>query len=194
MGIIDLVVVVACWLELIQWFFTFTSYEMRSVGSMLKLLRLCRIANIIKLQWYFESGGWIQTSKAVSNAIRLFVLMFGAAGILLFFDDMAEEFVNPFKNVFGNANKISWFNSFYFACTTVMTVGYGDITPKTVRSRMVVTAVQMASYAIMAYNITILLEDFTQANLYRKHIVPVVDQSSIIDSRQDEASASVHGQ
>ncbi len=62
----------------------------------------------------------------------------------------------------GNRSSIHWNDLFYFSCTTLSTVGYGDIIPTSTRSRSVVIIEQMTGTFYVALLIARL------ANLYTR--------------------------
>lgn len=168
MGLIDGVVVLACFGEVVIDFVSSdesTAEDVRAIGNILFSFRLVRMAKLLKIQACTSYMGALNTemSKVV---LSMFTLIFASAAIFTssLFEDLREEFINPYENIFGNTDRVSWFNSFYFSSTTILAVGYGDIAPKTVTARMMCTAVQLVAYTLMAYNITRLLDAFTEAH------------------------------
>jgi len=169
MGLIDGIVVAACFGEVVFDFFSSDdpsiNEDIRAFGNILFSFRLVRMAKLLKIHACTPYMGVLNTemSKVV---LSMFTLIFASAAIFTssLFEDLREELINPYENIFGNTDRVSWFNSFYFSSTTILAVGYGDIAPKTVTARMMCTAVQLVAYSLMAYNITRLLDAFTEAH------------------------------
>ncbi len=54
----------------------------------------------------------------------------------------------------------SWVDSFYFTSTTLMTIGYGDIHPTMVITKLFTVFFAFAGIGLMLYSLTILGQDF----------------------------------
>lgn len=65
--------------------------------------------------------------------------------------------INPGNNwvksigISGEAFFSKYINSIYFACTTMLTIGYGDISPKNVEEKMVTIVIQIVGVIAFGY-------------------------------------------
>ena len=66
--------------------------------------------------------------------VTTLILAVSSSVVLSFLDDDEFDGLEDGDDMLAN-----WFHRFYFVCTTLSTVGYGDISPKSVRARVVVT-------------------------------------------------------
>jgi len=194
MGLVDLVVLVAIWGDIILQLIN-KQIGIKDIKQITRVMRLFRSCIILKLDLVIESIGFFsEMTKVIAS---MFTFIFLTTGLFLCFGDLRESFIDPYENVFGNTNVIGWFNAFYFSSTTVLTVGYGDIAPKTVLARMVCTAVQLLAYGLMAYNITRLLDSFTEAHrVQRENDLLDIVQSLKMNKFEGEdfnASGPKHG-
>jgi hypothetical protein len=62
----------------------------------------------------------------------------------------------------------SWLNSFYFCTTTLTTVGYGDLTPKTDAGKLFDIFYVLIGIGILAYFANIMLKNILVRRQYRR--------------------------
>ena len=66
--------------------------------------------------------------------------------------------------VYHSLEKWSWLNSFYFAATTITTVGYGDLTPTSQLSKTFTIGYLFIGIAIALYALTVIGQYYVEKN------------------------------
>lgn len=134
-GVVDLLSVLPTWISLVM------------VGSqyllVIRALRILRIFRILKLSRYVGEANllWstlVRTRRKILifvSTILTLVLIFGALMYLV------EGPANGFTSIP---------KSMYWAVVTMTTVGFGDITPKTVLGQLLTSLIMLIGYSIIA--------------------------------------------
>lgn len=135
MGIIDLVSILPSFVALI----IPEAYVLLDV----RILRLLRIFRILKMAGYVEEYQWLLISIADSRRkigvfLSIILALVVILGTMLY---VVEGPANGFTSVP---------TSIYWAISTVTTVGFGDITPKTDVGRFIASVMMMFGWGILA--------------------------------------------
>ncbi|MGA9883338.1 MAG: voltage-gated potassium channel protein [Candidatus Acidiferrales bacterium] len=100
---------------------------------------LLLLALLLSYRWFDRTSLAAGTLFAITSALLL--LIYAVFGSLYF----GPQFAPPIKDLV---------TSFYFSVVTMCTVGYGDITPKTVDARMFTVSVMILGLAVFATSVT----------------------------------------
>ncbi|HEY8586930.1 MAG TPA: ion transporter [Rhodanobacter sp.] len=134
-GIVDLLSVLPTWISLVV------------VGSqyllVVRALRILRIFRILKLTRYVGEAN-ILWSALVRTRRKILVFISTILTLVLIFGALMYLIEGP-KNGFTSIPK-----SMYWAVVTLTTVGFGDITPKTVLGQMMTSLIMLTGYSIIA--------------------------------------------
>jgi voltage-gated potassium channel len=145
-GLIDLIAVVPTWLAL---FFP-------GLHALLdvRLLRLLRLFRILKLAEYVDEYGALGRALMASRRKILVFLSFVALVVVVMGTVMyvVEGPENGFTNVPV---------SIYWAVSTMTTVGFGDITPKTGLGRLIASLMMLIGWGTLAVPTGIVSAEFT---------------------------------
>lgn len=138
-GVIDLVAILPFYLTLLGGLFP--GADLRSI----RIIRLLRIFRVLKLARYSKAINRFQRAFLASKeeivlylAVTFILLYFAAAGIY-FFEHEAQP--DQFKSIF---------HSFWWAITTLTTVGYGDAYPVTAGGRMFTFFILMLGLGVVS--------------------------------------------
>lgn len=154
LGIIDLLSIIPYYLPLI------TGYNL----SFFKILRLFRLLRIFKLYRY--SNHLQAVMEVIKHKLEYLGALFFAAGIVVLFCSCAtfyfEHDAQPdkFKNIF---------SALWWAVSTVMTIGYGDIIPITVGGKIMATMLGFIGISLLA----------VLAGIFSAGFVEVVDKKKV---------------
>jgi voltage-gated potassium channel len=135
MGIVDLLSTLPSYIAL---FVTGSSYAVT-----LRLLRLLRIFRILKLAYYLEESAFMAQALAASRR-KLFVFLLTVMTLVVMLGTLMFVVEGP-ENGFSSIPA-----AIYWAIVTLTTVGYGDITPKTVPGQAIASIVMILGYTIIA--------------------------------------------
>ena len=146
-GIIDFVAVFPSYLSL---FFAGTTSLL-----VIRAFRLLRIFRILKLLKYLEAIKiLIFVLKESRHKITVFLT---AITVFVIFMGSVMFFIEGEKNGFTSIPR-----SIYWSIVTITTVGYGDITPKTILGQMVASILMIISYGVIAIPTGIISSTFTK--------------------------------
>jgi len=134
-GVIDLLSTVPTYLNLI---FAGTGYLL-----VIRILRILRIFRILKLMVYSREADIL--SKSLWASRRRITVFFSAVLVLVVLFGSVMYLIEGEENGFTSIPR-----SIYWAIVTMTTVGYGDITPKTIPGRMIASVVMLLGYSIIA--------------------------------------------
>jgi voltage-gated potassium channel len=147
-GIVDLVAVAPIYLSMI--------FGGAYILSLVRVLRLLRVFRILKL------GAFLGEAYAMKVALResfrkIAVFLFFVLTIVVLVGAMMYE-------IEGDADGFTSIpTSMYWAIVTVTTVGYGDISPRTVAGRMLASLLMIIGYGIIAVPTGIVSFEFARA-------------------------------
>lgn len=96
--------------------------------------------------------------------IGIFIMLLIVGFALIYYPRMPAEF-----NVDKEARGAAWIESIYLSGTTLVTVGYGDISPRTMAMRVVALAEGISGFALITLMVTYLLNVYTA--LEQKRVV-----------------------
>ncbi|MGI9107158.1 MAG: potassium channel family protein [Pyrinomonadaceae bacterium] len=96
--------------------------------------------------------------------IVLYLLFVISGFALIYFPRMPSEF-----NVSPEAVSASWIESLYFSGTTLVTVGYGDITPRSFSARFIALIEGASGFALISLAVTYLITVYSA--LERKRVI-----------------------
>lgn len=134
-GIVDLLSVLPSYLALFLPGANFT--------LIIRILRLFRIFRILKLLRYLSEGTLLLRALMQSGR-KIFVFFFSVLLIVLVLSPVMYVVEGP-ANGFTSIPK-----SIYWTIVTITTVGYGDITPKTVLGQTIASFTMLLGYSIIA--------------------------------------------
>lgn len=152
-GVIDLLALVPTYLAIL----------VPGLGSMMavRVLRLLRVFRILKLGAYVAEFAALAQALAASRRKILVFLAFVMLVVLVMGSLMyvVEGPANGFTNIPV---------SVYWAITTMTTVGFGDITPKTELGRVIASAMMLLGWGTLAVPTGIVSAEFTAMRLPRE--------------------------
>ena len=146
-GVIDFIAVFPSYFSL---FFSGTTalFVIRSV-------RLLRVFRLLKLLKYLEAVKiLIFVLKESRHKITVFLT---AVAVFVVFMGSVMFFIEGEENGFTSIPR-----SIYWSIVTITTVGYGDITPKTILGQMVASILMIISYGVIAIPTGIISSSFTK--------------------------------
>lgn len=163
-GVIDLVAVVPTWIALFV--------PGLQVLIDVRLLRLLRLFKILKLAAYVEEYTALSYALRASRRkifvfISFVMLVVTVMGSLMYVVEGGE---NGFTNVPV---------SIYWAITTMATVGFGDITPKTGTGRFIASVMMLLGWGTLAVPTGIVTAEFTAMRGFGRRIVSRSDRSCV---------------
>jgi voltage-gated potassium channel len=135
--VIDFVVSVALAERRVHWFFTHFLDFLIVVLPALRPLRLLRLVTLLR---FLNRGA----GRALRGRVITYAL--GAAIILVFMAALAELDVE--RHAIGS-HIHTFGDSLWWACVTIASVGYGDITPVTLEGRLIAVGVMAAGIALV---------------------------------------------
>lgn len=152
-GIIDLLAVMPTWLALL-------APEMHALIDV-RILRLLRIFRVLKMSEYVAEyralGAALRASRRKILVFLSFVLMVVLVmGTLMY---VVEGAANGFTSIP---------MGIYWAVTTMTTVGFGDITPKTDLGRTIASLMMLLGWGILAVPTGIVSAEFTAQRFGRE--------------------------
>ena len=126
----------------------------------LRLLRMFRILRLVQfVQEYQQLGHALQASaRKILVFLSVVVMVVLICGTLLYVTEGPE---NGFTSIPV---------SIYWAITTVTTVGFGDITPKTDVGRFIASLMMLLGWGTLAVPTGIVTSEFTADRLRRRHV------------------------
>lgn len=134
-GVIDLLSTLPTYLNLI---IAGTGYLL-----VIRLLRILRIFRILKLLVYSREADML--GRSLWESRRRITVFFSAVLVLVVLFGSVMYLIEGEENGFTSIPR-----SIYWAIVTLTTVGYGDITPKTVPGRVIASVVMLLGYSIIA--------------------------------------------
>ncbi len=135
LGIIDLISILPSFIAL----FVPEAYVLLDV----RILRLLRLFRVLKMSGYVEEYQWLMLAVADSRRkIGVFISIIMALVVIL--GTMLYVVEGP-ENSFSSVP-----TSIYWAISTLTTVGFGDITPKTDTGRFIASMMMMFGWGILA--------------------------------------------
>ncbi len=146
-GIIDLVAVLPAYLAYF--------YAGASMLLVMRLVRVLRVFRLLKLLAYVEEanilmqGLYAARRKVFVFLCTVFVLAVIFGALLYVVEGPAHGFTSIPKGI-------------YWAASTITTVGYGDITPKTPFGQVIATLVMLVGYAVLAVPTGIITSELLQ--------------------------------
>jgi voltage-gated potassium channel len=152
-GIIDLLAVVPTYLAVL----------VPGLSAMMdvRVLRLLRMFRILKLATYVAEFGALAQALAASRR-KIFVFLAFVMLVLLVMGTLMYVVEGP-ANGFTSIPM-----SVYWAVTTMTTVGFGDITPKTDLGRMIASLMMLLGWGTLAVPTGIVSAEFTARRLPRE--------------------------
>uniref|UniRef100_A0A0G4G5H8 Cyclic nucleotide-binding domain-containing protein n=1 Tax=Chromera velia CCMP2878 TaxID=1169474 RepID=A0A0G4G5H8_9ALVE len=170
-------------LELIAFWIEGNDLSLLSLPRLLriiKLIKLVRLLRLLKLMRIFnrleESFIWRYSVMTILKFLFLSLMWCHWASCLFFMmarenmlgDDLSfdqNSWVANAPGVGGDAGRGVWYlASFYFALSTITTIGYGDIHPYTDRERGVTLALMIMGTCLFAYGITNIIDIYSGLN------------------------------
>ena len=122
-----------------------------------RAFRLLRVFRVLKLLKYLEAVKiLIFVLKESRHKITVFLT---AITVFVMFMGSLMFFIEGQENGFTSIPR-----SIYWSIVTITTVGYGDITPKTVLGQMVASVLMVISYGVIAIPTGIITSSFTKYN------------------------------
>jgi len=150
-GVVDLLAILPTYVSLL-----FPGGEFLLV---IRLLRVLRVFRVLKLAEYFQASQIIVAALRASR-VKIGVFLFAVCTLAVVMGALMYLIEGP-ENGFTSIPK-----SVYWTVVTLTTVGFGDITPKTVLGQMIATGIMILGYGIIAVPTGIVTVEM--ANLSRK--------------------------
>lgn len=166
MNVIDLVAILPFYLDLIMAAFGMDADDL----SLLRLLRLFRIFRIFKLSKY-SSGIKICASAIIESKDTLGLMIFMCSISVCIFANFEYYFESGEWNVaqqrylYSDGKPSPFFSvpaSMWWTVVSVMTVGYGDMTPVTWEGQIVAALTMVCSIVILALPISVIGANFSR--------------------------------
>lgn len=147
-GIVDLLAIIPTYISV---FFPGTQYLL-----VIRILRILRIFRILKLAPYLgEASLLIKALKASRRKISVF--LYTVLTMVVIFGSLMYV-IEGGKNGFTSIPR-----SIYWAIVTMTTVGYGDISPKTILGQTIASMVMIMGYSIIAVPTGIVTVEMSQS-------------------------------
>jgi len=149
-GIIDLLAIAPIYLS--------SLFAVEHSFTVVRSLRLLRVFRILKLTEYVGEATHMRV--AIQASIRkITVFLFAVLAIVIIVGALMYQLE-------GEANGFTSIpTAMYWAIVTVTTVGYGDISPKTVSGRMLASILMILGYGIIAVPTGIVTFEFARASV-----------------------------
>jgi len=152
-GVIDLLAVLPTWLALLM-------PELHALIDV-RILRLLRMFRVLKMSAYVAEYGALGAALAASRRKILVFLSFVLMAVLVMGTVMYV--------VEGGANGFSSIPiGIYWAISTITTVGFGDITPKTDLGRAIASLMMLLGWGVLAVPTGIVSAEFTAQRVRRE--------------------------
>ena len=147
-GIVDLLAIAPIYLSLL--------FGVAHSFTVVRSLRLLRVFRILKLTEYVGEAAVLRV--ALRESVRkIIVFLFVVLAIVIIIGAMMYA-------IEGDANGFTSIpTAMYWAVVTVTTVGYGDISPKTVIGRILASMLMIVGYGIIAVPTGIVTFEFARA-------------------------------
>lgn len=173
MNIIDAFATLPYYLEVILWAVAADTERMQNIYKILvflRVLRTFRVLRVLKLARYVEElrilGGTIVSARSELTMLIVFViisvLIFGS----LMFDLEKDVRDTPYTSI----PAACW-----WSIVTLTTVGYGDVTPKTMGGKIVGAIACVVGILVIALPVTVLVEHFNEVYKHTKNRRAVID-------------------
>jgi len=148
-GIVDLLAVAPVYLSFL--------FGVAHSFTVVRSLRLLRVFRILKLTEYVGEAAVLRI--AIKESIRkITIFLFAVLTIVIIVGALMYQ-------IEGEANGFTSIPSaMYWAIVTVTTVGYGDISPKTVPGRLLASLLMIVGYGIIAVPTGIVTFEFARAS------------------------------
>lgn len=149
-GIVDLLAIAPIYLSLL--------FGLAHFFAVVRSLRLLRVFRILKLTEYI--GVAAQLRLALQASVRkIVVFLLAVITIVIIVGALMYQ-------IEGEANGFTSIpTAMYWAIVTVTTVGYGDISPKTVAGRILASMLMIVGYGIIAVPTGIVTFEFARASV-----------------------------
>lgn len=168
-GIIDLVSFLPYWLAMI-----FPAAAIPTGAVAFRMLRVVRILRLFRVNRYYDAFNVItdvikEKKNQIASAVFIILMLVMAASIIMYnleHEAQPEEFRNAFSGI-------------WWAVSTLLTVGYGDIYPVTAAGRFVGIILAFLGVGIVAIPTGILSAGFVQQYTKIKDLSGVSDEYPI---------------
>ena len=148
-GIVDLLAIAPIYLSLL--------FAVEHSFTVVRSLRLLRVFRILKLTEYVGEAAALRVALQASVR-KITVFLLGVLTIVIIVGAMMYQ-------VEGEANGFTSIpTAMYWAIVTVTTVGYGDISPKTIGGRILASILMIIGYGIIAVPTGIVTFEFARAS------------------------------
>lgn len=144
-------------IDLLSFLPFYMPFFMPSGMSAFRIFRIVRILRLFQLNKYYDSLNLIsdvlksKKKQLGSSVFLIFVLMLAASLMMYSFEHEAQPEV--FENIF---------SGFWWAASTLLTVGYGDIYPITLMGRLFGTAITFLGVLLVAVPTGVLSAGFVE--------------------------------
>ncbi|KAK0417949.1 hypothetical protein QR680_013294 [Steinernema hermaphroditum] len=176
LNLIDISTIVPFYLELVLHYggsemSVHTIGEVKTLAMVMRVVRVMRVTRIFKLARYSSGlksfGMTVRTSLPELSMLTLFLLtaiIFFAT--LIYFAERDEP-----DTTFRSIPDACW-----WAVVTMTTVGYGDYCPTTVFGKMIASCASISGVLVLAFPITMIVENFSKNYVEEKHDFKVVQR------------------
>jgi voltage-gated potassium channel len=137
----------------------FYFFGLGGASRAMKLLRMLRLVRIVKL-W-----GLISSMPIIPRALKVFLVSTGSLILIHWFTSI-WILIHPLE---AGMDRVSYYiECFYWAVTTLTTVGYGDITPKTNAGRIYTMFVMFIGVGVYGFVIGNISRIFAESARYKE--------------------------
>ncbi|WP_374377846.1 ion transporter [Pseudomonas fluvialis] len=134
-GLIDLLAVLPAFIALF--------YSEAQLLIVIRVIRLLRVFRVLKLRHYLVQANFLLSALRGSRQ-KIIVFLLSVSTLVTVFGALMYVIEGP-EHGFSSIPK-----GIYWAVTTLTTVGFGDITPKTALGQTIATLVMITGYSIIA--------------------------------------------
>ena len=151
-----------------------------------RLLRLLRIFRLLKLVSYIEE--YSQLAKSVKASQRKILIFLSVVAILVIINGTLLYVIEG-----GPGTAFSSIpTSVYWAITTVSTVGFGDISPKTDLGRAIASVTMLIGWGILAVPTGIVTSEMTAQRFGRRTVTTRTCRKCLTTGQDAEANYCMH--
>lgn len=156
-GVIDLVAILPAYLAYF--------YAGASMLLVMRLVRVLRVFRLLKLLAYVEEANILVQSLYASRR-KVFVFLCTVFVLAIMFGSLLYVVEGPEHGFTSIPRGIYW------AASTITTVGYGDMTPKTPLGQFIATLVMLVGYSVLAVPTGIITSELLQQMQHkeRRHL------------------------
>jgi hypothetical protein len=157
-SMVDLVTVLPVWLELVLDVFDVNANASADWLRPVRVLRSLRIMRAYRLLHFIRTNYWRQT---FITGLTIVSIVLGATGIVQAFEACPDDAVDDEL-----CQDLTYPNALYYIIVSITTVGYGDISPRSVNGRTVMMGMLTITAVLVPQQVSKLLEVYGKVDVY----------------------------